>query len=334
MKNVENKILKYDTPESFLGLNKKRYFSSNYKKIKYDIDELLIYDNSLLGNLNVQWPEVWSEKNGGKRKPHLGSLELYIIAVQFVEYYMEIIDNLKKECLERVWVNNFISKVGNGCIEECENMACKCTKLSQKKSGCHVDCLFEIKIGKAIVRLAINYVSCENRVCLSTCNGNAVISLDKISNMKKRGELSFYSLGYKILMHKITNVVVNKEERFIEADIELVNEELSAYFEGISRTYQPCITFCDIIPITGQLSQILLFSLDDISREDAGNLWMRTADCKYFRPIKGQTKVRITVKESSIINTVGINYRAATLLLDYNGGDSLSECKFAYQLNY
>lgn len=330
--DTNNNLFVFESDESFLGSRKKRYFSSNYKKINCDIDGLIIHSNSLSGNLTIVWPEIWSEKNSGLRKPHLGSLELYVIAVRLVERYLGIIDNLKKECLERVWVNNFIPKVGQA-IEDCLELSCKCTKLSQNQVGNRIDCLFEVKIGKASVKLAINYDVCKEKPCLAACVGNSCISIQKLLNAKEQEEHSFYTIGYKIPMHKITNIIVDKTARDIRADIELVNIEMSPFFNGLSKTFQPCLTFCDIILITGQLAQILLFSLDNVDREKAGNLWMRSADCKYFTPIKEDTNVKISIKDSSILQTGGIDYRMATLLLDFNDGDSLSECKFAYQIN-
>ncbi|MDH6310055.1 hypothetical protein M2451_002945 [Dysgonomonas sp. PFB1-18] len=323
----------FDSAESFLGSNKKRYFSSSYKKIKYEFTDLAIYNNSLVGNLDLDWPDTWSEKSGEKRKPHIGSLELYVIAARMVEYHLNIVDNLREDCIERVWVNNFVTKVSQGAIEECSQLACKCTKLSQNEKNGRIDCLFEIKISKAMVRLAINYDLCRERACMSSCVGKPCISFNNMLKASSPQIPSFHSIGYKVPVHKITNVMVDKKDSFIEADIELLNGELSPSFGGLGRAYQPCLTFCDIILTTGQLAQILLFSLDDIDREKAGNLWMRTADCKYFKPVPGETKVRISVTDSTIMKTGGVTYRAATLLLDYNNGDSLSECRFAYQLN-
>lgn len=330
--HINNNLSVFKSDESFLGSRKKRYFSSSYKKINCDIKELIIQNNSLLGNLSIAWPEVWSEKNGELRKPHLGSLELYVIAVRFVEHYLGIIDNLKKECIEKVWVNNFVPKVGQGAIENCHELACRCSKLSQRQDKNRINCLFEVKIGKATVRLAIDYNLCEEKRCFAGCVANPCISIQKLLDLRVHDERSFYTTGYKIPVHKITDIIVNKEEQSVRADIELLNIELSPFFNGLSKAYQPCLTFCDIILVTGQLAQILLFSLDNINREEAGNLWMRTADCKYFRPIKENTGVKISVKESSMLKTGGIEYRAATLLLDFNDGDSLSECKFAYQI--
>lgn len=325
-------LLHYDSPEIFLGNNKKRYFSSNYKKIKYDIHELMIYQNILVGSLNLDWPNLWAEKGGKKLKPHLGSLEFYVIAVRFVEYYILIIDNMKKCCLNKIWVKDFVSKAGNEAVESDSDIRCQCRKLSQTREGQKITSRFEIKIGKASVTISTEYDTCDEKPCFSSCNDSAHVSVESIIKAKEY-KYSYYDLGYKIPMHKISNIIINRNEQHITADVEAINSELSSDFSGIGNAFQPYITYCDIIPITGQLSQMLLFSLDNLTRENASNLWMRSVDCKYHTPITDIAKVKLSVKDSKKIRVSDDQYyRAVTLYLDLDDEKMTSICKFAYQL--
>lgn len=324
-------IICYPSPEEFLGANSKRYFSSNYKRITHEITNLIIQDHVLIGRLNIKWPNLWAEKAGKKLKPHVGSLEFYVIAVQFVEHYMTIVDNVRKDCVKKIWVEDFISKAGSEAVEESSDIACKCKKLSQTYNEGVVRSSFVIEIGKATVKLTIRYETCIERKCLSSCNNSSCVSIDSILAVKN-SHLSYYDLGYKVPMHKITNIEVNKESESIIADVELINSELASNFVGISSLFQPCFTYCDIILITGQLSQILLFTLDNLTRENASNLWMRSVDCKYYNPIIGTARFKLCVKEFKKINTAGRDYRTTTLFLDFGDGNMTSICKFAYQL--
>lgn len=327
----DNSIIYYESPEKFLGENSKRYFSSNYKRIKHEITNLTIQNNSLVGYLNISWPHLWAEKAGKSLKPHVGSLEFYVIAVQFVEYYMTILDNIKKDCMNRMWVEDFVSKAGNEAVEEDASIPCKCTKLSQCIDGRNVTTKFVIGIGKVVVKLTVHYETCMERRCMSSCNNASCMSIDNILSVKEE-QLSYYTLGYKVPMHKISNIMVDKEKGYITADAQLVNLELANDFVGVSSNFQPCFTYCDIILITGQLSQILLFSLDNLTRENASNLWMRSVECKYSVPIKDLTHIKLEVKESKAINVSGRDYRSSTLFLDFGDGQMTSVCKFAYQL--
>lgn len=324
-------IIHYPSPEEFLGANSKRYFSSNYKRITHEITNLIIQDHALIGYLNIKWPNLWAEKAGRKLKPHVGSLEFYVIAVQFIEHYMTIVDNIKKDCVNRIWVEDFVSKAGNEAVEESSNIPCICKKSSQTHEGNTVKSTFVVDIGKASIKLTIRYETCIERKCLSSCNNASCVSIDSILNAKKN-QLSYYSLGYKVPMHKITNIEVNKETESITADVELINSELANSFAGISSLFQPCFTYCDIILITGQLSQILLFTLDNLTRENASNLWMRSVNCKYNTPIIDTANFKLSVKEFKKINTAGSEYRTTTLFLDFGDGKMTSICKFAYQL--
>lgn len=327
----DNNILYYESPGSFLGENSKRYFSSNYKRIKHEITNLTIQNNSLVGYLNISWPHLWAEKAGKSLKPHVGSLEFYVIAVQFIEYYMVILDNIKKECVNRMWVEDFVSKAGSEAVEEDASIPCKCTKLSQFVEDRKITSKFAIEIGKVVVKLTINYETCMERRCMSSCSNTSCMSIDNILNVKHE-QLSYYTLGYKVPMHEISNITVDKDKETITADAKLINLELANDFVGVSSVFQPCFTYCDIILITGQLSQILLFSLDNLTRENASNLWMRSVDCKYRIPIKDHTHIKLQVKELKKINASGREYRSSTLLLDIGDGKMTSVCKFAYQL--
>lgn len=78
---------------------------------------------------------------------------------------------------------------------------------------------------------------------------------------------------------------------------------------------------------------MLLFSLDNLTRENASNLWMRSVDCKYHTPITDIAKVKLSVKDSKKIRVSDDQYyRAVTLYLDLDDEKMTSICKFAYQL--
>jgi hypothetical protein len=67
---MKSDLLHFETAESFPGECKKRYFSSSYKKIKYHFADILVVDKKLIGVLDVQWPDVWAQKQNKDLPPH------------------------------------------------------------------------------------------------------------------------------------------------------------------------------------------------------------------------------------------------------------------------
>jgi len=319
---MDSNLLHFDTAESFLGEGKKRYFSSGYKKIKYRFERYIVADNKLTGMLNVEWPIVWAQKNNQSLSPHLGTLEFYVIAAQLSESYLEIIENFSAQDIAHTWISYFKIKAGSEAETMLEQEECTCRQTSVKKgrTGEVSIFLFEVKIGKSIICLTLSHTS---------------VQKGQVSKRTKKTPesvpLSYFTTGYKIPVHRIFNIRLNKATRVATAEIEMLNQELMDDFQGIGRKYQPCFSYADAILVAGQLSQILLFNLDGLTRQTASNLWMRQIESKYHQPLGDRFAIELRADDFKLVKLKENNFRTSNLHLRCSD-QMTAQLKFAYQL--
>jgi hypothetical protein len=308
-------VLQADSADYFLGQSEDRYFSSNYKKVEHLQENLRIQDETLYGYTVIKWPDTWARKKGKVIKPHAGTLDFFVIAVQFVELYYSLIETAEK--MEQMWISDFICSSGATFIED-ERISCSCRQQSRRMDGNRLIASFEIKIADAAVQLII-----ENRITREA---------DRLPETDSERIISFHREGYKYYHREISNILWNKTDKHITADYNLIAEDIYAV-GGIGSFYMPCLTFCDLILVSGQLSQILAFGLDDITREEASCLFLRKIHGKYVKPVSGKTSVNVSVVHSDILKMRNETYRGVHLFFDFNNGDLTANCKAAYKIN-
>lgn len=305
-------------PEFFLGESSTRYFSANFKKINHNLQNVRIDQDQLLADFEIEWPEIWATKKGVSLKPHIGTLDFFLTSIQLVETYLFIVKNKEKSQINNMWISEFSCKAGRECIEK-KLFPCECQLLSEVSTNNQTTFVFEIKICTAKIVLTILSSPKETSFC------NKKISA--FYDMK-----SYYSLNYKYAFRNITNIYLNLQQSFISADFELVHYN-DIFYNGIGCNHMPCITFCDLVLAAGQLSQILLFRLNNITREEASNLWLRNIRCLYKSPITDKTNVVVKIKKTREIPLKGAVYNCTDLIFDFNNGSLTAECGSAYQLN-
>lgn len=332
--NDENTMIYLESPDHFLGSSKNRYFGDGYRKTKHLITNLKIRDKILIANLSLKWPALWAKKKGLEVTPHVGSLDFFVVSMQLIEHYMRIIDNIKETCIGKIWVSDFSCKASKQSIER-KTILCSCTKIDEKRENNKIYNLYKVKIDNVTTRLTIRQDVCKknNPKCLSSCNGLATISVDKMNRVYDLGKLSFYHSAYKKINRSIKHIEIYKKEHTIKAIVNLLNSDGNERFRGIEKKYLPSITFCDLILVAGQLSQILLFKLEGITRDDAKNLWLRSIDCIYKNKIGNTAIVEVVVKSSEIIYIDKKYFRNVVLEFNFNGGDLFAKCKAAFQIN-
>ena len=307
-------VLRTLTPDSFLGDSSQRYFSSNFKKVFHHINETKIENGKLLACCSVEWPEDWSHKKGVALQPHIGTLDFFLIASRLAEVYFEKVENLCDNQISNMWISEFHCKAGNKCIEQ-NTIFCECRLLSKKNQ---TEYTLDIKIADAVVVL---------KTQLPDKIEDTLLEIKRWDDFE---QVSYYSAHYKEALRDITNIRIDTSRKNISADFELEHINKSSY-KGIGSTYMPCVTFCDLVLVCGQLSQIILYHLDNTTREQASNLWLRNIHCFYKKPIKGKTNISVAIKASKALKLKGANYNCSVLIFNFNNEDLIAECSSAYQ---
>jgi hypothetical protein len=301
----------------YLGASSKRYFSDGYKDIQHSFSNIRIEKKELLADLILEWPEKWSEKKGVAITPHVGTLDFFLASAILVEKYFQ---PMNKEFIKRVnkmWIAEFVCKSGNKCLEK-QSIPCLCRLLSKEKMDNKIHYLFEVLVANTIVRLKV--VSPYHSL---------TSSFDPFFAAQTD---SYYFNEYKGADRIISSINLMPSEKYISADYELRHNQDSS-FHGLTSDYMPCLTFCDLVLCAGQLTQILLYNLDNISREESSNLWMRKIHCVYNKPIPMNSQVSVSINKTNMVKMKSGIYNCSELTFNFNNGDLIAHCSSAYQPN-
>lgn len=113
----------------------------------------------------------------------------------------------------------------------------------------------------------------------------------------------FFSNGFRNAKHDIHNIMlrVNKEDPGATALVDVSS------FDWSKKNGQVCeqhFTSIDAILISGQLIQMLFFEIDNVKREHAGNVWLKTLSVKPWRKPLEDLKnlpVKLITKETRLV---------------------------------
>lgn len=318
--------ISFDTIDSFLGDSKARYFSSGYKSIKYVFEDILLQDDKVIGILQVHWPQKWAQKNKEVLTPHLGSLELFVIAAHLVELYLQGIDNMSENDIENSWIevikiNSGIQAISHAHAEECECVKNSSVFIDNDVAQSH----FSIKIVSTQINITIRH---------KIHAANSCLSVKRIKLLSQDFSTSFFSFGYKIPICNIHNIHLSIESRRAEAQITILNQELLHEFKGMGRAYQPFFNISDGILVVGQLTQTLLYNLDGLTRDNTSNLWMRYIESHYNTPILVGEKISLSIhaEEFKTLHIKKTLYRVSTIHISIAEGKITGKIKVAHQI--
>lgn len=315
--NCNDEILQDLTLDEYLGDSSQRYFSANYKKTTHYINDVIVKDNILFASVLVQWPADWSKKKGVSLLPHIGTLDFFTISTILAETYFRNVKNSYEHQIREMWIFEFHCKVGNQCIEENRSI-CKCELASEISKEKQTEFNLKISIANAKVELKILLPN-KNKEIFSKIRQQAISEGD-----------SYYYDCYKNASRIITNIKVYTLSKCITASFVLKHANNSIY-NGLGSAYMPCVTLCDLVLVCGQLSQIILYQLDNTTREEASNLWLRNIKCVYTSPIKEKSEVSVKLKDSRKVNLKDRIYNCSDLIFNFNDGNLIAECSAAYQ---
>jgi hypothetical protein len=321
--NKEEQLSGYDS-NFFLGPSEQRYFGSTYKKTEHTITNLIIQNDCLYGDLTMQWPMMWSQKEGHSLAPHVGTLDFFVVATRFVELYMAMVENRSSASIERTWMSSFFCKAGSRFIES-NRSPCSCYKISDGEENNVKKSLYEITIDNSTVRIGTIHSARKNK------KGYLIPSIIS-QNGDKNLKMSYYTDGYRIPERKIHDIVIDEETRSITANLELIGYEQPGLYYGLGQSYMPCLTFGDLVLTTGQLAQILLFRLSGTTREKSSSLLLRNIDCTYTAPVYIKTTLTATILQSDTIRVKDTYYNSASLAFNFNNGDLVARCKVTHQI--
>lgn len=297
-----------------LGSKEDRYFSNGFKSVEVMYNDFRCEDGILSSNINVRQGKRWSKKNGENLKPHLGTTEFVSIAAVVAQRLLQKEKGLIDHDLEISWISRFTCKV-----RQCTDIDHNCISVMGKiiSTDAHVDIF-----SKSIIQVQIGSV----QVMLHVCHPDT-ISSESCKNTDNA--VDFYQKGYKYRDHDITNIILDIEKMTSCGKVILYDE--NTLKKGIGAKYSGMM-FTDFVLVTGQLTQALLYGLNNSDREKSNNMWLREIDvwCE-LPPMEKKCNSEIKFLNVNILNINGESWQSVTL--SGSLGNMNSKIKVAQKIN-
>ncbi|WP_432463426.1 AvrD family protein [Agarivorans sp. QJM3NY_33] len=284
-----------------LGPAAQRYFGEGYKKTQYRCN--VKYTASFAeGTIAIDYRTDWSQKKKvSSRPPHLSTIDAFLVAGRIACELLRREFNLSEQQTSQAWIRHLSIKAGSEALED------------------------------------LVAVPLSTRLIKSVTDNNSMFGvLSHFKTVLKTMEVEIiidHPPG--IDSHTVNAAPLNAEEYFIdefrERHCELYNNSFNdkscavsceltlqrpgKQFSGLMGHYPHALMIVDWLTSFAQLSQLVMYRLDNVQRNQTNNLWMRSVKITAPYPIIPQQKHTLTLRSTrnSLINKNHEQWRLATV---------------------
>ncbi|MGK6353497.1 AvrD family protein [Parapedobacter sp. DT-150] len=283
----------------FLGSGDGRYFTNGYRHFHWQVTAFRHADMELSGGLRIHY-------DGPPRPegpPHLGSMEYTAIASMLTEYALVYLGGLDAEQLSLSLLRRIRLKL-RGSVEftGAITLPFHCT-LGGPQWTFHASngILSPVKVVLGGVEVA----------AVADHPARRRVGLDPgiIWPLNRR---AMYNHGYKLRTNGISDIRCDTAGRTCTARIARADDWCDDR-QGLFSA-RPATIPTDVLSITGQLMQILLYTLEGTTREDCANIWLRAMDIRYGRPVwDGRYEAGVRFLDFRTVRMGSAHWRAVEL---------------------
>ncbi|MDR1552684.1 MAG: hypothetical protein LBS69_04380 [Prevotellaceae bacterium] len=255
--------------ENILGPKKDRYCSNGFRNVRFSFANIAFSDSVLNGNVCVDFSKKWSSKKDDRQMPHLGTTEYVSISILLTELYLRLSMGFGSRDIAVSWVKQVRLK----SMPEINRESIQPFHI-RKQNEDDRQSAFKIVIGHMLMYVIIAHPLKHVQTVDPYFN-----FADYLCGLHK----NFHYNGYREINHDVHNVQINPVG--YEASGDILLQPAMNKFNGIGSAYYPTMDIASFILVSGQLIQALLYNLDNMRREDSGNMWLRSLDIRYPSPL-------------------------------------------------
>ena len=254
----------------FLGDESVRYFSNGYRHFHWHITAFEQNESRLRGELEIGYDGP-SRPDGS---PHLGSIEYTAIAAMLTEYALVYLLKLDAEQVSLSHLSRISVKLRN--------------TIDVQRA---ISLPFQCMVGRPdCTRRASNGMLSPITVVLAGAEVSVVCDhpASRWGRFDPRAvwpanHRAMHNHGYKARTNLLQDIRCNTSDRTCMARVTR-QDSYTDQRRGLFSARETIIP-TDVLSVTGQLMQILLYTLEDTTREACGNIWLRSMDIRYGRPV-------------------------------------------------
>ncbi|MHC8949756.1 AvrD family protein [Sphingobacterium hungaricum] len=288
----------FEEIDRYLGDHNERYFSEGYKFFNFDLFELAVLDDEIAGKIKCNYSGPVRPR---MEVPHLGSIEYtaigFLIAEQALaqllglsayEINRSTLRTLSIHIKQSILLNENDFEVPFRCLHSRTNLDVEVLNI---RSSC-----FNISIGYVSINLSVDYPR------------PSLFSNVKPCEFFSQTDILFIN-GYKNRRIGLFALKPDFNSETIEATVSHPKSNLHTT-QGIS-SFSDVLVPTDLLVVTGQLMQVLLYGLLKINRVDCPNIWLRSMNVHFGKPIQRKTyHSEIHFNQRNQLENKGIKWHA------------------------
>lgn len=278
--------IRYRNIDSCLGPGSQRFFGEGYKRSLHRVGPLSVAADSggagaVHGKASVEYPGDWSRKSGSDQRPHLSTIDVYLLAVQLCEVYLIAVYGATEEDRAAARVRKIRIRAGAKPVEdELGDFAIGAKTVHVRPipgSPGRSTAVFDTKVGALSARVEIELPTREPARFQGIFS-----SLDEALGSSDRRVVAD---GYRNVRHRITDLtVVNGETGTATGTVYFEYASTSSPYLGLEADSHPSVSMVDAFVVGLQLGQALLYGLDGVGRAESNTLWMRQTTLESASP--------------------------------------------------
>ncbi|OJF15803.1 AvrD family protein [Couchioplanes caeruleus] len=318
--NVQNDFLVEPSPDTradhiddHLGPSTQRYFGSGHKRVSHRISHLAWTSvaaeppgTEAQGTAEIIYPVTWSSKaHNATDTAHVSTIDALVVSLRLVETCLASGLGLTAAQISRAWLRRYVMRPGSRPHTDVHDVPLRIIKGRSRPSDLSpgwTSTEFVCVVGGIKVRCHVEHEVGDAR------STGAPLSLTTAP---------YHCGGYRFRTHEVTGVKLAAAEASVGATVRVRDTvQARAGIGELGAAYQPALTMFDATIVYAQLGQVLMYSLDELTRGDTNTLWMRAVDMVSSGPdstLLGPMSCTSSVTRSSILNFAGKRWRVSTM---------------------
>lgn len=321
-----------DTIDDHLGPAEHRFFGEGFKRAELALSSLTLEATGqtahIRGRARVDYPDDWSRKADVNQRPHLSTVDVLLFGCRLAELHLANSLGLDETERAQSWLRRVVVKAGNAPVEAAltgfdVDARLVRTEASPDSGGRSVSVL-ECGVDALTIRLEVDHPS-GRPVSLPEEAGPIALAEGGLDGAP-------YGTAYRNHRQDIRNVHVVGTTA--EAHVRVITAgAASRPGPGIEGHWQPRASMVDAFVTSLQLGQVLLYTLDSLTRAASATLWMRRTTLEAAAPplpSLSAERVRVALEDSAVLTRGEVRWRRSDIV-GHLHGISL-RCSVAHQL--
>ena len=299
--------------DDLLGASHQRYFGAGYKQVKHNIENIHINPstNNFDALVRIDYPASWSSKKTSKElQPHLSTIDVFVIAAQMCDAFISHCYHCSEGASKQAWLRSLTVKAGKDSVLDLSNIPLsgqmvKSLKKEDSLNGFISE--FKLSLGGFTLSLEVDHSSLDNQY------PNGPMEFSNLNELLGGEKATFYGEQYaNIINHIYLNHIGCTE---ITGQIHIEKTDAYNPNAGLGAAYSGCHNPLNLMICAAQISQVLVYQIDQLSRENTKNLWMRSIKVYCPQPLVkgGGLPIKVETKKTRLIQKGEESWRMAEL---------------------